>query len=242
MRRFQIENHMDGKLLGFYRGVVEDIDDPLQAGRVRARIFGLHTSVTTKKQYEGIPTTELPWIEPCLPIVDGAINGYGIFSIPQVDSQIMIFFEGGSMLAPRYFASMPGKDDYNTQAKNSYPDNTVLAVHGGHYIELDSTSGSARMKLYHKSGTYIEITDEGNLAVTAVGDKTVDITGDDTETITGNVSITISGTADVTCSGDMTVTAPNVTVTGNLSIAGSITGTAGSGDVELSGSTINLNP
>jgi len=67
------------KLFGFYRGVVEDNNDPEKAGRVRVRIFGVHTSQLRKTVEQGIPSSELPWAEPCLPIVEGSISGFGIW-------------------------------------------------------------------------------------------------------------------------------------------------------------------
>ena len=96
------------KLFGFYRGVVEDNNDPKKAGRVRIRIFGLHTEKKNKTDTEGIPTDELPWAEPCLPIIEGSISGFGMWGVPLQGSHVMIFFENGNLLQPRYFASMPG--------------------------------------------------------------------------------------------------------------------------------------
>ena len=96
------------KLNGFYRGVVEDNDDPKKAGRVRVRIFGLHTEKKNKMDTEGIPTDELPWAEPCMPIVEGSISGFGMWGVPLQGSHVMLFFENGNLLQPRYFASMPG--------------------------------------------------------------------------------------------------------------------------------------
>ena len=40
----------------FYTGVVEDRNDPLQVGRVRVHIYGLHTDDKTL-----IATPDLPW-------------------------------------------------------------------------------------------------------------------------------------------------------------------------------------
>ena len=96
------------KMYGFFRAVVEDNNDPEKAGRVRVRIFGIHTSQLRKTVDEGIPVNELPWAEPCLPIVEGSISGFGIWGIPLQGSHVMIFFESNSLSMPRYFASMPG--------------------------------------------------------------------------------------------------------------------------------------
>lgn len=98
----------DGKLRDIYRGVVEDNLDPELRGRVRARIWGRHTDKKVKTLIEGIPTAELPWAEPCLPIMEGGISGFGTFGVPVQGSHVMMFFENGHPSQPRYFASMPG--------------------------------------------------------------------------------------------------------------------------------------
>jgi len=107
------------KLNGFYRGVVEDNNDPKKAGRVRIRIFGLHTEQKNKTDTEGIPIDELPWAEPCLPIIEGSISGFGMWGVPLQGSHVMIFFENGNLLQPRYFASMPGIPESKKSLKKS---------------------------------------------------------------------------------------------------------------------------
>jgi hypothetical protein len=47
---------------GNYRAIVEDNEDPLDIGRVRVRILGMH-SLDPKET----PVDHLPWAEPCLP-------------------------------------------------------------------------------------------------------------------------------------------------------------------------------
>lgn len=46
---------------GNYRAIVEDTTDPMNAGRVRIRIFGVHSPDPTVT-----PTEQLPWAEPAL--------------------------------------------------------------------------------------------------------------------------------------------------------------------------------
>ena len=94
-------------LNGFYRAVVEENNDPDKRGRVRVRIWGLHTEKITKSETEGIPSSELPWAEPCLPIHEGGVSGFGMFGVPLQGSHVMIFFESGNLDQPRYFASLP---------------------------------------------------------------------------------------------------------------------------------------
>jgi hypothetical protein len=98
---------LNDKFNSFYRAVVEENEDPEKRGRVRVRIWGLHTEYKTKSETEGIPVAELPWAEPALPIFEGGISGFGMFGVPVQGSHVMIFFENGNYFQPRYFASMP---------------------------------------------------------------------------------------------------------------------------------------
>ena len=56
----------------FYNAVVEDIMDPLFIGRVRVRVIGLHTE--NKKL---LPTEDLPWATPIMPITSASVSGVG---------------------------------------------------------------------------------------------------------------------------------------------------------------------
>lgn len=96
------------KLYGFYVGVVEDNVDPLKAGRVRVRIHGVHSEQTIKSELDGIPVDELPWAEPIMPIYEGSVSGFGIWSVPRQGSFVTIFFLNGNVFRPMYFGTMPG--------------------------------------------------------------------------------------------------------------------------------------
>lgn len=65
---------------GMYRAIVEDNQDPAGVGRVRVRIFGIHT-FNSKNESEGVPpnmgtpVNHLPWAEPCLSMYySGGVN------------------------------------------------------------------------------------------------------------------------------------------------------------------------
>lgn len=116
------------QLDGFFRGVCEENDDPLKAGRIRVRVFGVHTESKIKTATGGIPTNELPWAEPCFPISEGGISGFGIWSIPLQGSHVAVFFENGHPMHPRYFgsfAAVPSTKSYvaidRTYANTSSP-------------------------------------------------------------------------------------------------------------------------
>lgn len=93
---------------GIYRGVIEDNNDPDKLGRVRVRIFGIHSSIKNKLATGGIPVDELPWAEPCFSLLGGSVSGIGTFSVPVNGSHVLVFFEGGNWECVRYFATLPG--------------------------------------------------------------------------------------------------------------------------------------
>jgi hypothetical protein len=97
------------KFYGIYRGVIEDDNptnssgDKLQDGRVRIRVWGLHT-----KNKTDIPTDNLPLAQPAYPVVIGSITGKGMWSVPVQGTHVFVFFENGDHMQPRYFATAPG--------------------------------------------------------------------------------------------------------------------------------------
>ena len=56
----------------WFTAVVEDVNDPLQMGRVRVRCFNYHSGDQTD-----IPTTDLPWATCILPVTNAATSGIG---------------------------------------------------------------------------------------------------------------------------------------------------------------------
>jgi len=235
------------RMYGIYRGIVEDRNDPEQAGRVRVRVWGLHSNLRTKDLREGIPTEELPWAEPAMGLIEGSMSGFGMWSVPLQGSHVFVFFENGHIMQPRYFATVPGipiegpgtdpdlgfqdpdgvypiaaaepplkpnalnepdvhklargiiqqtivnekKDRRITEIPTAddnpwneplpyyaavYPENIVLATHGGIVIEIDNTvvppaneqeteQGKRRVHIYHPSHTFVEVSEEGDIVI-----------------------------------------------------------------------------
>lgn len=61
----------------FWYGVVEDRMDPLMLGRLRVRIFGIHSPLKVASETVGSPTEGLLWCYPIQPITSAAISGVG---------------------------------------------------------------------------------------------------------------------------------------------------------------------
>jgi len=103
--RFKVDSE---KLWGIYRGVVEDRIDPLKLGRVRVRVMGVHTEQQVDDGYNKSPWEELCWAQPVNPNFEGSMSGMGAYSVPLKGSHVMVFFENGNMMQPRYFGTVPG--------------------------------------------------------------------------------------------------------------------------------------
>jgi hypothetical protein len=97
----------------------------------------------------------------------------------------------------------------------------VYQSESGHVIELDDTPNKERIHVFHRSGTYTEINQEGRRVNKIVGDDIEVILKDKTVYIQGNAKVEIKGNVDVTVDGNY-----------NLNVTG---------DIKINGKTINLN-
>jgi len=80
----------------WFTGVVEERNDPLRLGRVKVRMFGLHSAKKVKGKTEGIPTEDLPWAYPMQPITSAAMNGIGTTPLGPVEgTHVVGFFRDG---------------------------------------------------------------------------------------------------------------------------------------------------
>jgi len=92
-------------LIMFYTGVVEDVNDPLELGRARVRVIGLHNFDEID-----IPTDTLPWAVPLMPSTAPSAGGAGVSTrfIP-FKSWVMIYFmDPNDKQLPVIMGSLPG--------------------------------------------------------------------------------------------------------------------------------------
>lgn len=93
------ENRIGHDNFVWWMGVVEDVEDELNLGRVRCRIFGVHT-----EDLSLVPTKDLPWALPMLPT-----NNSNSFSAPTKGSYCMGYFaDGMAKQTPVIMGVFPG--------------------------------------------------------------------------------------------------------------------------------------
>jgi len=102
------------------RGVVEDNKDPDKIGRVRVRIFGIHTknNENSTKDFNFIKTEDLPWAEVMGGNQFGLIGGVGISSILKQGTWVWVILDHNNPNKPIVLGTVIGK---NTEApKDKY--------------------------------------------------------------------------------------------------------------------------
>ena len=67
-----LKNSFTDTAFRWFTGVVEDINDPSEMGRVRVRCFGYHSADRNE-----IPTTSLPFAHVMMPITSASCSGIG---------------------------------------------------------------------------------------------------------------------------------------------------------------------
>jgi len=96
--------------MDLFRGVIEDNNDPEQIGRVKVRIFGLHTITNqlSKDTYGKIDTEHLPWAEVMGDTRFGLISGVGLSSVLKKGTWVWIVLEQGDVNKPIIIGTISG--------------------------------------------------------------------------------------------------------------------------------------
>lgn len=281
------ENFMqNGGAFHWFTGVVEDIQDPKEMGRVRVRCYGYHT-----KNKDEIPTEDLPWASPMLPITSASMTEIGTSATGLLNGTWVIGFfrDGSNGQDPVIMGSIPSMSstvdyqygftdpderypvpakldvaetplaaksieeayknafsytkkkelrdehdevptanaahnnnwvfpDIDSVIKPQYPKNHVIAyekkddsVEDSHIVEFDVTPGQERISTIHRTGTYHEITPEGDETTTIIGNEFKIVVKDQNVNVIGNCNLTVDANCSTYIKGNW-----NIQVDGNI--------------------------
>ena len=234
----------------WWRGRVEDVNDPLEIGRCRVRILGYHTD-----DKSAIPTNSLPWAYPANPI--NSRPGETALG-PVEGSWVMGFFQDGEdaqepIMTHSIDLGYKNEDDSSNQKVDVDEINSHRLSRGntsGSYVANTSLPFADKSSLSHGakfpynqvveslSGHVTEVDDtpgaerlathhkSGTVEVIeADGTKVVKVVGDNYEVVVGNNNVDISGTVTVNVAGSANITtggSANITSTGNLNLESSM--------------------
>ena len=145
---------------GIYRGKVVAVSDPKKLGRIKVKIVPF--------TYDIDDVDALPWAVPAFPLGTGAGAGYGSYAVPEVGSWVWVFFEGGDVYAPVYFAeACTGVEGQPTFKDTNYPNRRGFITKAGIEVFIDDTVGSRICHIKHPSGAVVEIADDGAMRVSS---------------------------------------------------------------------------
>jgi len=125
-----------GKDFVWWFGVVEDLKDPLNIGRVRVRCFGFHTDDPAV-----LPYTDLPWAQVLMPVTSASFSAIGTSATGLIEGSHVVgfFMDGDNAQMPMVMGSFPGVPTYQDTSKGfsdpnatypkefNYPDTPKLA-------------------------------------------------------------------------------------------------------------------
>lgn len=138
---------MSTQFYGKYRGIVTDNQDPLQTGRVRARVPDV------------MGDRESGWAMPCFPF---AGPGMGFFALPKTGAGVWIEFEHGDPDYPIWSGCWyGGLPDVPSELLAPPYQKVLLKTEGGASLVLDDTPGVGGITLETPSGQKIKITATG---------------------------------------------------------------------------------
>jgi hypothetical protein len=106
----------------FYRAVIEDHNDPTKQGRVRVRVYGMHT-----EDLKQVPVNTLPWAEVMTDNMFGMNTGVGTSAVPMQGTWCWVFFWNDDYNLPVIMGlilGQPGKPDSSIgfkDPKGEYP-------------------------------------------------------------------------------------------------------------------------
>ena len=189
-----------------YRSVVHDNKDPEMLGRLRLKVpevFG--EALVTDWAFGKVGVTGS----------DG-VHEKGDFHIPNIGDAVWCEFESGnpnypvwsgtwySKLTPPPVLAQGSPDDTVQPISHAtgvapdpyharYPRNHVFKTISGHTVEFDDTQDNERIKIYHASGTFVDIDATGNVRIKVVGNVYSEVDGDVSERIHGDVTRIIEG-------------------------------------------------
>jgi len=231
-RQYQMNNDKtrfigEEKFLWFFAEVI-NINDQYKLGQCQIRIDGFHDELVDEDLPWAMPLLPITSASYQTPeFSEVGVSPTGIM----VGSFVMGFFADGSEArVPVIMGTMPAvKDDdiekhdvpklareINTWTSkpllgpeppssyaSKYPFNKVTRTQSGHVIELDDTPTAERIHIYHKSGTYVEISSDGKTVTKVAGDNYTILAKNDELFVQGDVNVIIKGNANIQIDGNL---------------------------------------
>ena len=211
-----------------YLGMVEDNNDPEKLGRIRVRI----------SPYMDFESTEdLPWACPILGSCGNSANSGGL-NIPEVGSQVRVFFPSHDLTAPYYRGAELNEFNRTTFFDDNYPNTYGYKDSTGNFYKIDKANKTIQFQ--HSSSSNLRVAPDGSMQValsngayfTFSNQNAFEISiGTVTIKAMPNGDLMIKANQNVNVSADnIIISCPNVAFSGNVSVGNGVTDDFTAGD------------
>jgi|GEM_PF-1159480 len=109
-------------------------------------------------------------------------------------------------------------DEPPTPYYAKYPYNKVIETESGHLFEYDDTPGAERIHFYHRSGSFIEMHNDGTVVVKTSGAGYEFVLADKQIYVAGDCNITSSQNINIKAAKDIVMEANTIIMTANNSV------------------------
>lgn len=142
---------LDAPIYGTYLGKVVEVDDPLEANRVRVKIPGICEPSSNWARQEGRGF--------------GVGNGFGFFGTPPMNSEVLVTFEAGDIDSPWYRPADIGAADIPADVRGEHTKWMMAFADIRMFFEVEEIGGQllGKVKIYSdKLGEYNFIEIDGS--------------------------------------------------------------------------------
>lgn len=192
------------RILGVVVGVVTNIKDPDNLGRVRVKFPWL--SDEDESEWARVAT-----------LMGG--KDRGTLFMPEVDDEVLVAFEQGDMRRPYIIGALwNGVDTPPKEFANDGKNNLrVIKTRSGHVIKLDDTDGSEKIEILDKTGKNAVVIDSKENTITISSDKDIVLKAPQGKISLNSKEVEVKSTAAVKIEAGSEMT---VKATGTMTVKG----------------------
>lgn len=236
----------EGKIYGVVVGIVRDIKDPLNLGRVKVDFPWLGEAREAVSINSGDDRAHSYWAR-IANLMGG--SGRGSYFIPEVEDEVLVAFEHGDVDRPFVIGTLWNADDPPPEEMDSGGQNNLRTIcsRSGHKIILNDSEDKPSISIVDKTGENSIVIDSAAnaMSIAVKGDLSIEV--ENNITIEAKGKIEIKAGQDLAASTQANLEAKasgNGTIesTGPLELKSSAQLTAdGTGKTEVKGATVSVN-
>jgi uncharacterized protein involved in type VI secretion and phage assembly len=232
-----------GRRYGVVTGIVNDISDPDNLGRVKVEIPSIGDVAESLSNWARIATM-------------AAGKGRGSFFIPEVGDEVLVAFEHGDPNRPFVIGMLWNSDDTPPETMDGEGKNNLRTIksrsghiitmddskddqkakvtiksQGGHEIVLDDANSKGKIELKSSGGHKVTLDDDGQKITicdsggnkleldAASSSLTISTSGNTDQTVGGNLKINVTGTVTLSAPSGITLDSASVKLGTGASLA-----------------------